>query len=313
MLLQLASVVIPVAAAEALLPCRRRSIIALAAIHIAQLMQSAPISKKMARGMCKAMKLCSTLFDECFGSGNCTFKKHVWYGHACDDLLSTGNPAEFSSAMFESEYRLMKIGVHVGNTRAPTKTAFTLHCFRLMAAEELKCRVSNGESDLQDSLNSLLDARTTPSSIGLKSPVQAENAEEFRLPQGVECTSFYLRYARGRLCISSATRQQPRMSQQTEVLVCHENKFYPAQALLFGAQGSDLFVVVRFYDSSSLYGEILSRIRSMRLHSYAKLLSWIKKTNASFFEINRDVFFGYRCETNLIGDFGWCSFGFSTY
>ncbi|RCN28566.1 hypothetical protein ANCCAN_25688 [Ancylostoma caninum] len=136
--LQFASVVIPAAAAEALLPCRRRSIIALATIHIAQLMQSAPI----------------------------------WYDHACDDLLSTGNPAEFSSAMFESEYRLMKIGVHVGNTRAPAKTAFTLHCFRLMAAEKLKCSVSNGECDLQDSLTSLLGNKTTRGPLPARSDLR---------------------------------------------------------------------------------------------------------------------------------------------
>ncbi|KHJ92704.1 hypothetical protein OESDEN_07402 [Oesophagostomum dentatum] len=115
------------------------------------------MTKRLAEELSHTLTVCSTLCDEVEGKYKATFKKHIWYDHASEDILSSGNPAEYSSSMFESHYRLMKIGIHVGNTRSPAKSSYGLHCFRLLIAEEIKHRVNDGDDLVKKELDSILD------------------------------------------------------------------------------------------------------------------------------------------------------------
>ncbi|RCN35833.1 hypothetical protein ANCCAN_18280 [Ancylostoma caninum] len=122
----IAMVTIPVAVVEGLVPCKKRAAVALASVAITALLQGTPLTRKLVEKISGIMRLCSTLFDSAFGSHAATYKKHLWFDHGCDDLMAAGNPAEYSTSMFESEYRLLKRGLRLGNTRAPAKTAFIL-------------------------------------------------------------------------------------------------------------------------------------------------------------------------------------------
>ncbi|RCN28025.1 hypothetical protein ANCCAN_26238 [Ancylostoma caninum] len=140
------------------------------------------------------MRLCSTLFASAFGSHAATYKKHLWFDHGCDDLMAAGNPAEYSTSMFKSEYRLLKRGLRLGNTRAPAKTAFILHIEKQLITHELRSRTHNGNEDLRGLYEEMTGVTTSHhgcDGVFLKNPVEAvEWRFEFRALRNVGCSRF---------------------------------------------------------------------------------------------------------------------------
>ncbi|EYB87495.1 hypothetical protein Y032_0261g538 [Ancylostoma ceylanicum] len=145
--------ILPVAVALGMLQNVSAAVLVLAICFITREMDSYVLSRSEREELKELMRVTHELFCSVVGEGAATFKSHLFFAHASEDIVVRGSPMETSTCGFEQLHGQLKLFAGSKNSRGFLRKSLERVIVLSAVLPEMKKRASRGQSLFGDLLH----------------------------------------------------------------------------------------------------------------------------------------------------------------